>query len=342
MRARIETLLGMPSAPLWIGTFHGIAHRLLRLHWREAGLPQGFPILDGEDQQRLVKRMIRGLELDETRWVPREVTWFINAQKDEGLRPKHLKDDGDPTRQQMIKLYEEYEEACRRNGVVDFAELLLRSFELLRDNTGARRALPRALRARAGGRVPGHQHHPVLVDEGARRRDQQPVRRRRRRPVDLPLARRAGREPAAVPPRLPGRADCSGSSRTTAPPAPSSPRPTRSSPTTPAASARSCGPTAARASRSGSTARTTSATRPSSCCTGSATGPRAAATAATRRCCTARTRSRACSRSTCSRRACRTASTAACGSSSAPRSRTRSPTCGSSPTATTTPPSSAS
>ena len=97
MRHRIETQLGLPAAPLWIGTFHGICHRLLRTHWRDAGLPQGFQILDGEDQQRLVKKIVRGLGLDEARWVPKEVTWFINAQKDEGLRPKHLKDDGDPT-----------------------------------------------------------------------------------------------------------------------------------------------------------------------------------------------------------------------------------------------------
>jgi DNA helicase-2/ATP-dependent DNA helicase PcrA len=152
MRARIEAQLGLPSAPLWIGTFHGIAHRLLRMHWREAGLPQGFQILDAEDQQRLVKRLIRGLGLDEARWVPREVTWFINAQKDEGLRPKHLKDDGDPTRRQLIRLYEAYEEACRRNGVVDFAELLLRSHELWRDVPG----LVEHYRARFGH---------VLVDE---------------------------------------------------------------------------------------------------------------------------------------------------------------------------------
>jgi DNA helicase-2/ATP-dependent DNA helicase PcrA len=152
MRARIEAQLGLPSAPLWIGTFHGIAHRLLRMHWREAGLPQGFSILDAEDQQRLVKRIIRGLGLDEARWVPREVTWFINAQKDEGLRPKHLKDDGDATRRQMIKLYEAYEEACRRNGVVDFAELLLRSHELWREAPG----LVEHYRARFGH---------VLVDE---------------------------------------------------------------------------------------------------------------------------------------------------------------------------------
>jgi DNA helicase-2/ATP-dependent DNA helicase PcrA len=136
MRARIEQMLGLPSAPLWIGTFHGIAHRLLRLHWREAGLPQGFQIFDAEDQQRLVRRLIKSMNLDESRWIPREVTWFINSQKDEGRRPKHLKDDGDPTRRQMIRLYEAYEEACRRNGVVDFAELLLRSCELWHEVPG--------------------------------------------------------------------------------------------------------------------------------------------------------------------------------------------------------------
>ncbi len=152
MRGRIETQLGLPSAPLWVGTFHGIAHRLLRMHWREAGLPQSFQILDSEDQQRLVRKVVRSLELDEARWVPKEIAWFINAQKDEGLRPKHLKDEGDPTRRQMIRLYEAYEETCRRNGVVDFAELLLRSYELWREAPG----LVEHYRARFGH---------ILVDE---------------------------------------------------------------------------------------------------------------------------------------------------------------------------------
>jgi DNA helicase-2/ATP-dependent DNA helicase PcrA len=136
MRGRIESQLELPAAPLWIGTFHGISHRLLRLHWREAGLPQGFQIIDAEDQQRLVKKIVRGLGLDDSRWIPKEICWFINAQKDEGLRPKDLKDDGDPTRRQMIRLFEAYEETCRRSGVVDFAELLLRSYELWREVPG--------------------------------------------------------------------------------------------------------------------------------------------------------------------------------------------------------------
>src|SRR5437763_309338 len=134
MRARVERLLGVPGGGLWIGTFHGIAHRLLRLHWREANLAQGFQILDSEDQQRLIKKVIRAAELDETRWVPREVQWFINANKDEGRRPGQLKDENDPTRRQLIRLYAAYEAACASSGVVDFAELLLRAFELWRDN----------------------------------------------------------------------------------------------------------------------------------------------------------------------------------------------------------------
>jgi DNA helicase-2/ATP-dependent DNA helicase PcrA len=134
MRGRIESLLGIPGGGMWIGTFHGLTHRLLRLHWREAGLPQSFQILDSEDQARLLRKVLKALELDETRWVPREIQWFINAQKDEGLRAKHLKDDGDPTRRQLIKIYQAYEEACQRAGVVDFAELLLRAYELWRDN----------------------------------------------------------------------------------------------------------------------------------------------------------------------------------------------------------------
>ncbi|HXS20540.1 MAG TPA: DNA helicase II [Steroidobacteraceae bacterium] len=133
MRGRVEQILGAPPGVLWIGTFHGIAHRLLRLHWREAGLTQGFQILDSDDQQRLVKRIIKANDLDESRWEPREVQWFINSNKDEGRRPKDLKGGNDPTRSQMIRLYTLYEEACARAGVVDFAELLLRAYELWRD-----------------------------------------------------------------------------------------------------------------------------------------------------------------------------------------------------------------
>ena len=133
MRGRVEQLLGMPGSALWLGTFHGIAHRLLRMHWREAGLVQSFQILDAEDQLRLIKRLLKSQQLDENRWIPREVQYFINKHKDEGRRPTHLKTGIDATEAQMIKLYAQYEENCARSGVIDFAELLLRAYELWRD-----------------------------------------------------------------------------------------------------------------------------------------------------------------------------------------------------------------
>jgi DNA helicase-2/ATP-dependent DNA helicase PcrA len=104
MRSRIEGLLDVPVQHLWIGTFHGLAHRMLRRHWREAKLPQNFQIIDSDDQLRLIKRLLKNLEIDDGQWAPKEIQWFINAQKDEGLRPQHLDDEGDPNRRQMISL----------------------------------------------------------------------------------------------------------------------------------------------------------------------------------------------------------------------------------------------
>jgi len=134
MRGRIEQLLDMPVNHLWIGTFHGLAHRLLRRHWKEAKLPQNFQIIDSDDQLRLIKRLLKGLDLDDGRWGPREVQYFINGQKDEGLRAEHIDDEGDPNRRQFIELYRDYQATCERGGLVDFAELLLRAHELWRDN----------------------------------------------------------------------------------------------------------------------------------------------------------------------------------------------------------------
>ncbi|HET6725323.1 MAG TPA: DNA helicase II [Gammaproteobacteria bacterium] len=134
MRSRIETLLGMPANTLWVGTFHGIAHRLLRLHWRDAGLPQSFQIIDSEDQLRVIKRILKQLDIDEARWPPRQMQWYINARKDEGLRAAHLSETDDPFQRLVVRVYRAYEEACERGGMVDFAELLLRAHELWRDN----------------------------------------------------------------------------------------------------------------------------------------------------------------------------------------------------------------
>ena len=138
MRGRIEQLLGISPQGMWVGTFHGLAHRLLRAHWREAGLVEQFQILDSDDQQRLIKRVIRELGLDDNQWAPRQAQWWINSQKDEGLRPQHIQPAGDLYMTTMVRIYEAYEQACNRAGAVDFAELLLRSLELWRDNPALR------------------------------------------------------------------------------------------------------------------------------------------------------------------------------------------------------------
>ncbi len=132
MRARVEALLNSSLGGMWIGTFHGISHRLLRAHWQEAGLQQSFQILDSDDQLRLVKRIIIGLGLDDTKWPPKQARWYINSRKEEGLRPKDLQDHGDITDRQLIRIYAAYQDACEQTGLVDFAELLLRSLELLK------------------------------------------------------------------------------------------------------------------------------------------------------------------------------------------------------------------
>jgi len=131
MRSRIEEMLQIPSHGMWVGTFHGLAHRLLKAHWKEAGLPQNFQILDSDDQLRLVKRVCRELALDESRWPPKQAQWYINSQKDEGLRAAHIDvPAGDQFGQTMLQVYRAYELACERGGMVDFAELLLRAHEL--------------------------------------------------------------------------------------------------------------------------------------------------------------------------------------------------------------------
>ncbi|MDX5630153.1 MULTISPECIES: DNA helicase II [unclassified Brenneria] len=130
MRHRIEHLIGTSQGGMWIGTFHGLAHRLLRAHHLDAGLPQDFQILDGEDQLRLLKRLIRALNLDEKQWPPRQAMWYINGKKDEGLRPQHIESYGNPIEQTWQRVYQAYQEACDRAGLVDFAELLLRAHEL--------------------------------------------------------------------------------------------------------------------------------------------------------------------------------------------------------------------
>src|SRR5690554_5634346 len=137
MRGRVEKLLGRDVRRMWIGTFHGLAHRLLRAHYQDAGLPQNFQILDSDDQQRLLKRTIKALNLDDKQWPAKQAAWYINAKKDDGLRPQHI-ETYDPTEKTQLQIYAAYQEACDRAGLVDFAELLLRAHELLRDNRHVR------------------------------------------------------------------------------------------------------------------------------------------------------------------------------------------------------------
>ena len=134
MKSRIEDLLNFSTRGMWIGTFHGLAHRFLRRHAKEAGLPETFQVIDSDDQYRLIKRLLKSMNIDDSRWPPRQVQWFINAQKEEGRRAKHMVETGDLFQRQMLILYRAYEEICERSGLVDFAELLLRVHELLRDN----------------------------------------------------------------------------------------------------------------------------------------------------------------------------------------------------------------
>ncbi|WOG27993.1 DNA helicase II [Endozoicomonas sp. 8E] len=130
MRSRIEELLGIPPRGMWVGTFHGLAHRLLRTHFKDAGLPENFQILDSDDQLRVIKRLMKAMNLDEQKWPPRQAQWYINSKKDEGLRPDYIDPGYDPFERTMLDVYRAYHDYCHQTGVVDFGELLLRSHEL--------------------------------------------------------------------------------------------------------------------------------------------------------------------------------------------------------------------
>ncbi|MCO4181234.1 DNA helicase II [Proteus terrae] len=130
MRHRIEDLIGTSQGGMWIGTFHSLAHRLLRAHYLDANLPQDFQIIDSDDQYRLIRRIVKSMDLDDKQWPARQGMWYINGKKDEGLRPQHIQTYGNPVETTWLKVYQAYQEACDRAGLVDFAELLLRAHEL--------------------------------------------------------------------------------------------------------------------------------------------------------------------------------------------------------------------
>ena len=137
MLTRLSAMLPVPVRGMWIGTFHGLCNRFLRAHWKLADLPQSFQILDSSDQQSAVKRVIKAMNLDEERFPPKALTWFIAGNKEEGLRPHDVEIRDEQTRK-MVDVYQAYEEQCEREGVVDFAELMLRTYELMRDNDPVR------------------------------------------------------------------------------------------------------------------------------------------------------------------------------------------------------------
>ena len=137
MLHRISTMLPINTRSMWVGTFHGLCNRMLRAHWKEAGLPQAFQILDMQDQLSAIKRMYKVLGIDAEKFPPKQLSYFIGSAKDQGLRPKDV-EAFDEYHRMMVRLYEAYEAQCQREGVVDFAELLLRSFELLGANPALR------------------------------------------------------------------------------------------------------------------------------------------------------------------------------------------------------------
>ncbi|MDE1949138.1 MAG: UvrD-helicase domain-containing protein, partial [Burkholderiales bacterium] len=145
MLTRLSAMLPIAVRGMWIGTFHGLCNRFLRAHWKLAGLPQGFQILDSADQLSAVKRVIKAMNLDEERFVPKQVTWFIAGSKEDGKRPRDVEVRDEHTRK-LIEVFQAYEDQCEREGVVDFAELMLRTYELLRDNDPLREHYQRRFR----------------------------------------------------------------------------------------------------------------------------------------------------------------------------------------------------
>jgi len=145
MLTRLSTMLPFNVRGMWIGTFHGLCNRFLRAHWKLAHLPQAFQILDASDTTSAVKRVIKAMNLDEERFVPKQVGWFIAGCKEDGHRPGDVEARDEQTRK-LIEIYANYEDQCQREGVVDFAELMLRSYELLRDNPAVREHYQRRFR----------------------------------------------------------------------------------------------------------------------------------------------------------------------------------------------------
>ena len=133
MLTRLSAMLPINTRGMWIGTFHGLCNRLLRTHYRDAALPQTFQILDSQDQLSVIKRLLKANNIDDEKFPPKTVMYFINNAKDQGLRATDV-EAYDAHERKMVELYQLYDDQCQREGVVDFAELLLRTYELLSRN----------------------------------------------------------------------------------------------------------------------------------------------------------------------------------------------------------------
>jgi len=131
LKIRLQNLLSRSISGLWVGTFHSVAHRMLRLHYQEAKLPQAFQIIDHDDQYRLIRRVLQAMQLDEKKWSPKEAQWLINHWKDQGLRPDIIDTQGDLSQEKVRTIYHFYQQDCDKSGLVDFSEILLRCDELL-------------------------------------------------------------------------------------------------------------------------------------------------------------------------------------------------------------------
>lgn len=202
MLSRLSAMMPIDTRGMWIGTFHGLCNRMLRAHYRDAGLPQTFQILDTADQLSAIKRLMKASNIDDEKYPPKNVQYFINNAKEQGLRPDKV-EANDSFNRMFVQLYQAYDQQCQREGVVDFptAAALLRAAEL---QPGAARALSGALPAYPRRRVPGHQQAAVRVAQAARGRAERDLRGRRRRPVDLCVSRRERRQHARLRGRVPG------------------------------------------------------------------------------------------------------------------------------------------
>ncbi len=142
MLSRLSAMMPIDTRGMWIGTFHGLCNRMLRAHYRDAGLPQTFQILDTADQLSAIKRLMKASNIDDEKYPPKNVQYFINNAKEQGLRPDKV-DATDNFNRMFVELYQAYDQQCQREGVVDFPELLLRCYELLSLNAPLRARITR-------------------------------------------------------------------------------------------------------------------------------------------------------------------------------------------------------